>query len=153
MFKDMKQIDMIKMKDFINHLNQISYRKDVDVKGICNFVQFCGFFRNMSQDYKEIRDWTKFEASTRSVKWLNFHNHHKDRIKVSLRTTNRALNQIVNTTDGFVVDLTPPQLHYLWDGAQGKDREFQVRHSRGQILDKIIQSCRRRTCKYKKKNV
>ena len=138
MFKDMKQIDMIKMKDFINHLNQISYRKDVDVKGICNFVQFCGFFRNMSQDYKEIRDWTKFEASTRSVKWLNFHNHHKDRIKVSLRTTNRALNQIVNTTDGFVVDLTPPQLHYLWDGAQGKDREFQVRHSRGQILEKFI---------------
>ena len=137
MFKDMKQIDMIKMKDFINHLNQISYRKDVDVKGICNFVQFCGFFRNMSQDYKEIRDWTKFEASTRSVKWLNFHNHHKDRIKVSLRTTNRALNQIVNTTDGFVVDLTPPQLHYLWDGAQGKDREFQVRHSRGQILEKF----------------
>ena len=137
MFKDMKQIDTFKMKDFINHLNQISYRKDVDVKGICNFVQFCGFFRNMSQDYKEIRDWTKFEASTRSVKWLNFHNHHKDRIKVSLRTTNRALNQIVNTTDGFVVDLTPPQLHYLWDGAQGKDREFQVRHNRGQILEKF----------------
>ena len=95
------------------------------------------FFRNMSQDYEEIRDWTKFEASTRSVKWLNFHNHHKDRIKVSLRTTNRALNQIVNTTAGFVVDLTPPQLHYLWDGAQGKDREFQVRHSRGQILEKF----------------
>lgn len=44
MFKDMKQIDMIKMKDFINHLNQISYRKDVDVKGICNYVQFCFFF-------------------------------------------------------------------------------------------------------------
>ena len=137
MFKDMKQIDMIKMKDFMDHLNQISYRKDVDVKGICYYVQFF-FFRNMSQDYEEIRDWTKFEASTRSVKWLNFHNHHKDRIKVSLRTTNRALNQIVNTTDGFVVDLTPPQLHYLWDGAQGKDREFQVRHSRGQILEKFI---------------
>ena len=152
MFKDMKQIDMIKMKDFMDHLNQISYRKDVDVKPFVTMFNFF-FFRNMSQDYEEIRDWTKFEASTRRVKWLNFHNHHKDRIKVSLRTTNRALNQIVNTTDGFVVDLTPPQLHYLWDGAQGKDREFQVRHSRGQILDKIIQSCRRRTCKYKKKNV
>eukprot|EP00105_Crassostrea_gigas_P044578 XP_019928726.1 PREDICTED: uncharacterized protein LOC105342845 [Crassostrea gigas] len=80
---------------------------------------------NLSQDYEEIRDWTKFDASTSSVKWLNFHNYHKDIIKTSLRTTNRALNEIVNTTDGFIVDLTPPQLHYLWDGDQEKDREFQ----------------------------
>ena len=85
----------------------------------------------MTEDYEEIRDWTKFEASTRNVKWLNFHNHHKDRIKVSLRTTNKALSQIVNTTDGFVVDLTPPQLLYLWDGSWGKDREFQVRRNIG----------------------
>lgn len=86
--------------------------------------------RNLSQDYEEVRDWTKFDTSTSSVKWLNFHNHHKDRIKTSLRTTNRALNEIVNTTDGFIVDLTPPQLHYLWDGALGKDREFQVSNYR-----------------------
>ena len=43
MFKDIKQIDMIKMKDFMDHLNQISYRKDVDVKGICYYVQFFFF--------------------------------------------------------------------------------------------------------------
>ena len=80
----------------------------------------------MSEDFEEIRDWTKFEASTTSVKWLNFHNRHKDRVKSSLRTTNKALNDIVNSTDGFVVDLTPPELHYLRDGTESKDGEFQV---------------------------
>lgn len=96
-----------------------------------NYEVFLNLFvsRNLSQDYEEIRDWTKFDASTSSVKWLNFHNYHKDIIKTSLRTTNRALNEIVNTTDGFIVDLTPPQLHYLWDGDQEKDREFQVSYS------------------------
>jgi hypothetical protein len=80
----------------------------------------------MSYNFEEIRDWTKFDALTTSVKWLNFHNHHKDRMMTSLRTTNKALNEIINKTDGFIVDLTPPQLHYLRDGSESKDREFQV---------------------------
>ena len=29
-----------KMKDFIDHLNRTCYRKDVDIKGICYYVQF-----------------------------------------------------------------------------------------------------------------
>jgi len=69
----------------------------------------------------------KFSNLTTSVKWLNFHLHHKDKVKLNLRTTNGALNTIVNSTDGFVVDLTPPVLIELGDGSTvGKDLEFQV---------------------------
>ena len=82
----------------------------------------------MSHNYETIQDWTPFPSNARSAKWLKFHNSHGDRIQTSLRTTNRALNAIINTTDSFVVDLTPPYLHYIRDGIQRKDREFQVIH-------------------------
>ncbi|CAC5384518.1 unnamed protein product [Mytilus coruscus] len=81
---------------------------------------------NQTNDYSVIRDWVPYSNTTRSVKWLNFHLQHKDKVKVNLRTTNGALNTIVNTTDGFVVDLTPPTLISLGDGLEpGKDIEFQ----------------------------
>lgn len=68
-----------------------------------------------------------FNNDTESVQWLNFHLHHNDYITLKLRTTNRALNSIVNETDGFRVDLTPPKLIYIRDGTGDKeDAEFQV---------------------------
>ncbi|KAJ8321023.1 hypothetical protein KUTeg_002610 [Tegillarca granosa] len=82
--------------------------------------------KNGSEDYEIARDWTSFDNTTTSVKWLNFHFHHRDRIKTVLQTTNGALNSIQNETDGFIVDLTPPLLVHIGDGnAQGKDIDYQ----------------------------
>jgi len=77
-----------------------------------------------------IRDYTTFDNETTSVKWLNFHLNHKDRVRITLETMNGALNKIHNSTDGFIVDLTPPKLIYLGDGNNSnKDINFQVRNS------------------------
>lgn len=68
-----------------------------------------------------------FNNETESVRWLNFHLHHNDYITFTLRTTNGALNSIINETDGFLVDLTPPELMFMRDGTDDKeDAEFQV---------------------------
>ena len=69
-----------------------------------------------------------FSNESTSAKWLNFHLSHRDRIKIELKTTNGALNSIVNETDTYVVDLTPPALQYLGDGlTQEQDIDFQVK--------------------------
>ncbi|XP_062596534.1 uncharacterized protein LOC134257978, partial [Saccostrea cucullata] len=81
--------------------------------------------KNMTYDYEPIYDWAPFPSTANGVKWLKFHHSHGDRIQTSLRTTNKALNSIINNTNSFVVDITPPHLHYLWDGLQSKDQEFQ----------------------------
>lgn len=57
-----------------------------------------------------------FDVLISSVKWLNFYNYYKDRIKIFFRIINRVLNEIVNIIDGFIVDLIFLQLYYLWDG-------------------------------------
>ncbi|VDI73733.1 Hypothetical predicted protein, partial [Mytilus galloprovincialis] len=81
---------------------------------------------NLSESFKVVRDFMTFSNTTESAKWLNFHFEHKDRVKLVVRTTNGALNSIVNETDGYIVDLTPPKLIYLGDGSiQYKDLEFQ----------------------------
>ena len=93
------------------------------------------YYRNQTNDFSVIRDWVPYSNMTQSVKWLNFHLQHKDKVKVNLRTTNGALNTIENTTDGFIVDLTPPVLMSLGDGTEeGKDIEFQVQDT----LDKKL---------------
>ncbi|CAG2251012.1 unnamed protein product [Mytilus edulis] len=82
--------------------------------------------QNMSNDFSVIREWVTFSNDSTSAKWLNFHLAHRDRIKIELKTTNGALNSIVNETDTYVVDLTPPALSYLGDGlTQGGDIDFQ----------------------------
>ncbi|XP_076085326.1 uncharacterized protein LOC143056125 [Mytilus galloprovincialis] len=82
--------------------------------------------QNMSNDFLVIREWVMFSKDSNSARWLNFHLAHRDRIKIELKTTNGALNSIVNETDTYVVDLTPPALSYLGDGlAQGDDIDFQ----------------------------
>lgn len=80
----------------------------------------------MTFDFEAIQDWAPFPSTSSGVKWLKFHHSHGDRIHTSLRTTNQALNSIINNTNSFVVDITPPYLHYLRDGLQPKDQEFQV---------------------------
>jgi hypothetical protein len=88
---------------------------------------FFFFYRNMSYSYETVQNWAPFPASVSSVKWLKFHHRHGDRIRTSLRTTNNALNAIINTTNSFIVDVTPPYLHHLRDGLQPRDQEYQVR--------------------------
>jgi hypothetical protein len=74
-----------------------------------------------------VRDWVPLSNETREVDWVNFHLKHKDNVKVKLRTTNGALNSIINETDGFIVDLTPPVLVNLGDGSVlHEDNTFQV---------------------------
>ena len=85
------------------------------------------FYSNNTGNYEVFRDWVPFSNETEEVNWVNFHLQHKDHVKVQLRTTNGALNSVVNETDGFVVDLTPPVLVNLGDGAiLGQDIAFQV---------------------------
>ncbi|XP_071123199.1 uncharacterized protein [Mytilus edulis] len=84
------------------------------------------FTSNGSNDFRVIRNWVTFNNETESVRWLNFHLHHNDYITLTLRTTNGALNSIINETDGFLVDLTPPELMFMRDGTGDKeDAEFQ----------------------------
>ncbi|XP_064643636.1 uncharacterized protein LOC135497734 [Lineus longissimus] len=45
--------------------------------------------------------------------WAHFHLKHKDRVRTLLRATNGANNAITGTTDGFLVDLTPPKLDFI----------------------------------------
>ncbi|VDH98959.1 Hypothetical predicted protein [Mytilus galloprovincialis] len=82
--------------------------------------------QNMSNDFTVIREWVTFSNDSTCARWLNFHLAHRDKIKIELKTTNGALNSIVNETDTYVVDLTPPALSYLGDGlTQGDDIDFQ----------------------------
>ncbi|CAG2214886.1 unnamed protein product [Mytilus edulis] len=81
---------------------------------------------NLTDNFNIIRDFVPFSNTTDSVKWLNFQFQHKDRVKIDLRTTNGAHNSVVTSTDGYVVDITPPKLLHLGDGfVQQKDLEFQ----------------------------
>ncbi|VDI54125.1 Hypothetical predicted protein [Mytilus galloprovincialis] len=81
---------------------------------------------NNTKDYEVVREWVTFPKETDSIEWVNFHLHHKDHVKVKLKTTNAALNSIINETSGFVVDLTPADLVSLGDGTVLKeDKTFQ----------------------------
>lgn len=73
-----------------------------------------------------LRDWSTFSNTSSSVTWLNFNLEHEDRVKMELKVTNGALNSVTEETDGFVVDLTPPELTYLWDGLGSSDIMYQV---------------------------
>ncbi|VDI79784.1 Hypothetical predicted protein [Mytilus galloprovincialis] len=81
---------------------------------------------NNTEEYEVIKDWHTLHSKTDNIEWVNFHLHHKDQVKVKLKTTNAALNSIINETDGFVVDLTPAELVSLGDGTVlKKDETFQ----------------------------
>ena len=83
-------------------------------------------FRNLGTSYELLRDWSSFSNTSSSVTWLNFDLEHKDQVKTRLKVTNGALNSVTQDTDGFVVDLSPPELEYLWDGSGSSDIMYQV---------------------------
>jgi hypothetical protein len=83
-------------------------------------------FRNLGTSYELMREWSTFSNTSSSVTWLNFDLEHQDRVKMELKVTNGAQNSLTHETDGFVVDLTPPELTYLWDGLGSSDIMYQV---------------------------
>lgn len=82
--------------------------------------------RNLGTSYELLSDWSTFSNTSSSVTWLNFDFEHKDRVKTELKVTNGALNSVTQQTDGFVVDLSPPELEHLWDGLGSSDIMYQV---------------------------
>ena len=74
-----------------------------------------------------IKDWVQYTSDTTSVSWLNLDLAHKDRVKVNVKATNGAQSTVTVESNGFVVDLTPPELVYIKDGTvAGEDIKFQV---------------------------
>ncbi|XP_078621329.1 uncharacterized protein LOC144887805 [Branchiostoma floridae x Branchiostoma japonicum] len=58
-------------------------------------------------------------------RWHHFHLHQGDQVFVNLNVTNRALGVTSVHSNGFVLDLTPPELYYLRDGLNpDKDMEY-----------------------------
>jgi hypothetical protein len=65
--------------------------------------------------------------TTLETGFFHLHLKHQDVVRTDLRVTNGALNQIQETTTGFLVDLTPPELIFIGDGAVlEKDMDYQV---------------------------
>ena len=83
-----------------------------------------------NQDWIVTKTSESFGSNKSVAVWKNFHLEHKDMIKSVVTGINGALNDVQNTTDGFVVDLTPPLLHHLADGPiDGLDISYQVCYS------------------------
>ncbi|XP_046562951.1 uncharacterized protein LOC124271844 [Haliotis rubra] len=83
--------------------------------------------KELSPDFEVLRDWNTLGKDVRQIEWHNFHLNHQDIVKTKLKTINNALGSVEQTTDGFVVDLTPPRMVFLGDGReQNKDTEFQT---------------------------
>ncbi|KAK6192291.1 hypothetical protein SNE40_003784 [Patella caerulea] len=95
-----------------------------------------------SKKYYEIetvRDWHELDNSTEYVEYHNFHLKHGDIVRSKLRTTNGALGQVIQETDGYIVDLTPPRLIYLNDGnQQAEDIQYQYNETVIQANFKFI---------------
>ncbi|KAK3612537.1 hypothetical protein CHS0354_024514 [Potamilus streckersoni] len=90
-------------------------------------------------EWEVLKNWTTFKNDTNAASWKNFHLHHKDRVKSTVRAVNGALNPVERDTDGFIVDLTPPNLLYLGDGNNDKsDIEFQVNNSALSVNFKFV---------------
>ena len=75
-----------------------------------------------------IKDWSRFSRNTSRAVWKYFHLKHKDQIKSVVKATSEALNDVEAFSDGFVVDLTSPEIESLGDGTNiNEDIAFQVR--------------------------
>ena len=61
------------------------------------------------------------------IEWHHFHLHHKDYVKTNVRAINGATNHADVESNGYLVDLTQPDLLTLGDGdILGTDINFQV---------------------------
>jgi len=57
----------------------------------------------------------------------HFHLHHGDFVRVDVSATNRAGASTSETSDGFTVDMTDPNVLQLVDGADiNEDKQFTV---------------------------
>ncbi|XP_067658325.1 uncharacterized protein [Haliotis asinina] len=82
--------------------------------------------KDMSSEFEVLKDWKTLNTNISQFEWHNFNLGHRDVVKTKLRTTNKALASVEQTTDGFVVDLTPPRMTFIGDGSvTNVDAEFQ----------------------------
>jgi hypothetical protein len=105
-------------------LNTITLTTEMVDMRLTNFVFV---FRDLSHDYKLIKDWIQYTTEISSVSMLNLELEHKDRVKLNVMATNGAESTVTAESNGFIVDLTPPELEYIGDGTvANKDIRFQV---------------------------
>lgn len=74
------------------------------------------FLRSSSptKEYKVATSYVSIKG--KSYSWATYHLNHKDWFKSTIRVTNGAYADNQKTTDGVLVDLTPPFLDYIFDG-------------------------------------
>ena len=73
------------------------------------------------------------------IAWHHFHLHHKDYVKTKVRAINGATNFADVESNGYLVDLTQPDLLTLGDGdILGTDIAFQVNCSFTTIIVKEV---------------
>jgi hypothetical protein len=75
-------------------------------------------FSNFRDGLKPFNILHAFESvyPDESFTWHHFNLAHKLHVKTKLRATNGAYNTDNADTNGFIVDLTPPELDYIGDG-------------------------------------
>lgn len=77
----------------------------------------------VAHSYESIFD----PAGVTGFQWGHFHLRHKDQVRSTIQVTNGARNAAKLTTNGYLVDLTPPELDYIFDGkSPRKDISFQT---------------------------
>ncbi|CAH1259269.1 FAT1 [Branchiostoma lanceolatum] len=85
---------------------------------------------NVTSDWEVIHPPEEVDSNTDHINWHHFHLHHGDTVVVQLTATNKAGSHITVKSDGFVVDTTPPVLHFLGDGPEaGMNKKFSASRS------------------------
>ncbi|KAI8510725.1 hypothetical protein Bbelb_116410, partial [Branchiostoma belcheri] len=80
---------------------------------------------NLTTDWEIIHHPEEVNSNADHINWHHFHLHHGDTVAAILKATNQAGSHVTVESDGFVVDTTPPVLHFLGDGPEaGKNRKF-----------------------------
>ncbi|XP_078578634.1 uncharacterized protein LOC144863382 [Branchiostoma floridae x Branchiostoma japonicum] len=80
---------------------------------------------NVTSDWEVIHSPEEVNSNTDHINWHHFHLHHGDTVVVQLTATNKADSHVTAESDGFMVDTTPPVLHFLGDGAAaGMNKKF-----------------------------
>ncbi|CAH1258771.1 JAG1 [Branchiostoma lanceolatum] len=80
---------------------------------------------NDTSDWEVIHPPQEVDSNTDHINWHHFHLHHGDTVAAQLTAINKAGSHVTVESDGFVVDTTPPVLHFLGDGpAAGMNKKF-----------------------------
>ncbi|CAH1249045.1 SELE [Branchiostoma lanceolatum] len=89
--------------------------------------------KQKDQAENEVIHESESVGMTTSFRWHHFHLHQGDQVFVNLNVTNRALGITSLMSNGFVLDLTPPELIYLRDGMD-PDRDLQYSTSTTELM-------------------